>query len=503
MSAVYTIFTSPNHPLVPGHLPTLIVTPHGRPMQTLYTYLHTNSNTENYLLTPSEGGDLCVAKLFPPDQSGSLRSARSSGGSGVQVRCEASRGLSWRIQQTGIQNPIYKLTLPNPESPEEEQPLFQISKPNPSAPFWSLFYFAYAGHLIPPKRVEFGRISKNAPEQGGGTRVSITGKNDEEKAVWKSIGEGNEDGVEWIVICAAMCVLDDEIVEAAEKAGFPPASGLAAGAKSRGNGSPPSMLAAPNMTQPSASGGLRIPSPHRTRVLPPLHLSTDLPRSASSNSLGQLHGPFAPSPQLPQAQVGYPTPPRNGPSPAGSRQTPPTQQQQPPPRSRPSSRGQSTPSAPDPSQNGYPPPPEVPQHYQQQQRATPPRQSQQQAPPPRGSSRGAAMLQPQPPPHAMPPPHEQFRQPIPHPQQSYAEQPPQQQPFPHSNGGQQQYYRPPPSAPMPPPQQQQPPSGQRRYYQLSDAPVQPRPVSGREGTTAAQMVQQQVEQRRLQKARGG
>jgi hypothetical protein len=35
LAAVYTIFTSPNHPLVPGHLPTLIVTPHGRPMQTL------------------------------------------------------------------------------------------------------------------------------------------------------------------------------------------------------------------------------------------------------------------------------------------------------------------------------------------------------------------------------------------------------------------------------------------------------------------------------------
>ncbi|BGO94864.1 hypothetical protein NBRC10512_002531 [Rhodotorula toruloides] len=497
MSAVYTIFTSPNHPLVPGHLPTLIVTPHGRPMQTLYTYLHTNSNTENFLLTPSEGGDLCVAKLFPPDQSGSLRSARASGGSGVQVRCEASRGLSWRIQQTGIQNPIYKLTLPNPENPEEEQPLFQISKPNPSAPFWSLFYFAYAGHLIPPKRVEFGRISKNVPEQGGGTRVSITGKTDEEKAVWKTIGEGNEDGVEWIVICAAMCVLDDEIVEAAEKAGIPPASGPAGGAKSRGNGSAPPMLAAPVPTSASTSGGLRPPSPHKARVLPPLHLSTDLPRSASSNSLGQLHGPFAPSPQLPQAQMGYPAPPRNGPSPSGSRQTPPTQQQQPPPRSRPSSRGQSVPPPPDSSQNGYPPPPELPQHYQQQQqqRATPP-QPQQQAPPPRGSSRGVPMPQPQPPSQPMPHPHEQYRQPSSHPQQPYTHPPQPQQTYQHPNGSQQQYYQ-------PPPQQQQPPPDQRRYYQLSDAPVPPRPVSGGGGTAAARMVQQQVEQRRLQKARGG
>jgi hypothetical protein len=34
------------------------------------------------------------------------------------------------------------------------------------------------------------------------TRVAITGRTDEEKAVWKSIGDGNEDGVEWIVLCA-------------------------------------------------------------------------------------------------------------------------------------------------------------------------------------------------------------------------------------------------------------------------------------------------------------
>ena len=120
------------------------------------------------------------------------------------------------------QNPVYKLLLPNPDQPQSDQPLFQISKPNPNAPYWSMFYFAYAGHLIPPKRVEFGRISKNPAEAGGGTRVAITGRTDEEKAVWKSIGDGNEDGVEWIVLCAALAVLDDEIVAAAEKAGFPP-----------------------------------------------------------------------------------------------------------------------------------------------------------------------------------------------------------------------------------------------------------------------------------------
>lgn len=34
-AAVYSIFTSPHHPPVPDHLPTLIVTPHGRPQQVL------------------------------------------------------------------------------------------------------------------------------------------------------------------------------------------------------------------------------------------------------------------------------------------------------------------------------------------------------------------------------------------------------------------------------------------------------------------------------------
>ncbi|KPV72574.1 uncharacterized protein RHOBADRAFT_3201, partial [Rhodotorula graminis WP1] len=177
-------------------------------------------------------GDLCVAKLYPPDSSGSLRGAggggASSSGHGAaaapSVRCEAGRGLSWRVVQTGIQNPVYKILLPNPDMPGEDQPLFQVSKPNPNATFWTLTYFAYAGHLIPPKRVEFGRISKNGPEHGGGTRLAITGRNDEEKAVWASLGSGNEDAVEWLVVCAALVVLDDEIVFAA---------GAAAGGKMR------------------------------------------------------------------------------------------------------------------------------------------------------------------------------------------------------------------------------------------------------------------------------
>jgi len=29
LAAIYTVYTSPNHPSVPNHLPSLIVTPHG------------------------------------------------------------------------------------------------------------------------------------------------------------------------------------------------------------------------------------------------------------------------------------------------------------------------------------------------------------------------------------------------------------------------------------------------------------------------------------------
>jgi hypothetical protein len=59
-SAIYTVYTSPTHPPIPNHLPTLIVTPHGalclcaqdttvieflctgQPSNILYSYLHTN-----------------------------------------------------------------------------------------------------------------------------------------------------------------------------------------------------------------------------------------------------------------------------------------------------------------------------------------------------------------------------------------------------------------------------------------------------------------------------
>ncbi|KAI9446386.1 hypothetical protein H4582DRAFT_554683 [Lactarius indigo] len=225
MAAIYSVYTSPTHPPIPNHLPTLIVTPHGQPSNILYSYLHTNFNSENYLLTPSPQGDLCVAKLFPPRANNpAVKASASDPGHGSGhggapsrvVRCEASRNLKWSITNTGVISPIYKLALPSPDSPD--LPLFQISKPNPNAAFWSMFYFAYAGHNIPPKRIEFGKIQKNPPgPNGGGTRITISGKTPEEKAVWQTLGEGNEDCVEWVVLCAALNLLDDEIIKAAEK----------------------------------------------------------------------------------------------------------------------------------------------------------------------------------------------------------------------------------------------------------------------------------------------
>ena len=220
MSASYAIYTSPNHPLVAYHLPTLIVTPFGQPQHILYSYVHTNYNNESYLLTPSMMGELCVAKAIPPPGSRRLGGPPAPPTTERNVYCEASRNLRWTIINTGINAPVYKLTLPNPDMPGHDQPLFQISKPNPNDTWWTMFYFTYGGHQLPPKRIEFGRIQKNATASSGGgsgTRVTITGRTPEQQAVWHTLGEGNEDMVEWIVIFAALNLIDEEIVRAAAR----------------------------------------------------------------------------------------------------------------------------------------------------------------------------------------------------------------------------------------------------------------------------------------------
>lgn len=163
-------------------------------------------------------GDLCVTKAVPPPGSRRLGGPVPPMTQNRSVYCEASRNLRWTITNAGVSAPVYKLTLPNPDMPGNDQPLFQISKPNPNDLWWTMFYFTYGGHMIPPKRIEFGRIQKNAVAGNGGgagTRITISGRTPEEKAVWQTLGEGNEDMVEWIVLCAALNLIDEEIVKAA------------------------------------------------------------------------------------------------------------------------------------------------------------------------------------------------------------------------------------------------------------------------------------------------
>ncbi|KAI0345419.1 hypothetical protein BDW22DRAFT_1354351 [Trametopsis cervina] len=362
MAAIYTVYTSPTHPPIPNHLPTLIVTPHGQPANILYSYLHTNFNSENYLLTPSPQGDLCVAKLFPPRANATASKAsvsdpgHSASSSSKVVRCEASRNLKWTIANTGVISPIYKLSLPSPDS--ADLPLFQISKPNPNAAFWSMFYFAYAGHNIPPKRIEFGKIQKNPPgPNGGGTRISITGKTAEEKAVWQTLGEGNEDCVEWVVLCAALNLLDDEIIKAAEKNPPPPSASAPPqgvpngrpggpvalrdpGAQPQGpirTGSAPAGVPTGRGGGPPPQQGMMMPPPAgRGAPYPPQGYPAGGPRPPPGHGGPPPQGyPQGPPGQYPaQGPPGqYPPPGQRGPPPPGQyaqagRGGPPPQQQQ-------------------------------------------------------------------------------------------------------------------------------------------------------------------------------
>ncbi|RXK39655.1 hypothetical protein M231_03009 [Tremella mesenterica] len=294
---------------MPNHLPTLIVTPHGQPNSVLYTYLHTEENRVNYLLTPSPQGDLCVAKLFPPHHRSSTPNPHSK--SANVVRCEASRDLKWTIENTGVVSPIYKIVN------QDDTPLYQISKPNPNAEFWTMFYFKYAGHQIPPKRIEFGKVAKNPPEKGGGTRISITGKTEDEKQVWQTLGVGNEDCVEWVVCCACLNLLDDQILHAAEKKAHqnPPASSSAPASTAPRPPGPASTL---RPTVPRTHSG---PSPSRTPVGPGIASTVPVGIQANRNPpsfRGDARQVPPNRPGMPPpvgSQRGVPIPPRGSPAP--------------------------------------------------------------------------------------------------------------------------------------------------------------------------------------------
>lgn len=262
-----------------------------------------------------------MAKLFPPRPPASGKPNASDPGHGSAssrvVRCEASRNLKWSIANTGVMSPIYKLSLPSPDS--ADLPLFQISKPNPNATHWSMFYFAYAGHLIPPKRIEFGKIQKNPATSGGGTRISITGKTAEEKAVWQTLGEGNEDCVEWVVLCAALNLLDDEILKAAEKNGTPMSGPPPGGAvpPPAGRGMPPPMPSGPGggpgpvppSLRPGGGPGGPPASAQRMQRPPPNQMQSFPPPAGRGFPPNGMNGP--------------PPPGMNGPPPPGMMGGPP------------------------------------------------------------------------------------------------------------------------------------------------------------------------------------
>ena len=59
--------------------------------------------------------------------------------------------VSASLSLTYLDRPTYKCTLPADDTPggmADEQPLFQISKTNPQSPFWTLWYYAYAGRQL-------------------------------------------------------------------------------------------------------------------------------------------------------------------------------------------------------------------------------------------------------------------------------------------------------------------------------------------------------------------
>ncbi|WAR60970.1 hypothetical protein PtB15_13B221 [Puccinia triticina] len=413
MSANYAIYTSPSHQPIPDHLPTLIVTPQGKPQQVLYTYLHTNCNQENYLLTPSDQGDLCVAKLFPPKHTRKTQSSTGHPQSTADrsaIKCEASRNLKWTIRNEGIQNPVYKLTLPNPENPQIEQPLFQVSKPNPNCPWWTLFYFTYAGHLIPPKRIEFGKILKaqpNGSKSSGETKITVTGKTEEEKAVWRTLGEGNEDMVEWILVCAALNVLDEEISKAAE------AAGVQLSARPSATRAPPQTQQAPHpapqkphahQPQPQGhhpaprpgSGGSPIPSSQRAPAYHPQQ-QQQVRGPPASNGLppGAMHAPVAQ-----RGPVPAPTHPHHHPKPDHYN------------NDLPSSDLAYARAA--PARHPLPPPHSHPHHHPQQQQLPPrahpspqhyPQHQQHHPSPPRSNPLGPRQRHPSTPPTHPPPTH--------------------------------------------------------------------------------------------------
>lgn len=338
--------------------------------------------------------------------------------------------------------------------------------------------------LIPPKRIQFGHISKNIgpdgkPITGGGTRVTITGKTEDEKAVWKTLGEGNEDMVEWAVICAALHVLDDEIVKAAEKAGIR-------------IGVMPGAMRGPANRQTPPAGSMPRPQLHPTGQqpgrAPPLQSPPIIPNSRAPMPI--MNGHNAQMPQQQQLQ-------QRGPPPQQPQQRPPPQQQA--YSSHPQQQQQQQGSY--FAQHQQPGPPQQPQPRGNSLPA-PPAQMPQQRPPP-SSHMGGQMPHPMQAssmpsragslpsmPNGIP---QSQSMPIPLPGPSNLRGQPQngqysQQSFPQQPNGR----GPPPNQAAYPPRHNMsgPPDGQRtRLHSNNGAPRQPLPMSPDQRSPPVQMTQ--------------
>lgn len=306
--------------------------------------------------------------------------------------------------------------------------------------------------LIPPKRIQFGHISKSVtpdgkPVTGGGTRVTITGKSDDEKAVWKTLGDGNEDMVEWAVICAALHVLDDEIVKAAEAAGI--RIGVLPGSNLKS--------AHHSSTPPPMPNGIQRPQLHPTGVSQTraANIPQEMARSPPQGMPMPLLNGRRPPPPPQQQQNGNQDP-------RLMQQDPRMQQQGPPPMQR--------------------PPPQMQMQSPQMQMPPP----QQRGMPPPGSQHGSPMVPIVPPPRQhIPFPGDMRSPPIggsstPHQPQQLPlrqQQPPMQQgpppPGPQGDGRARLLSRNGPRPQMPPQQEQLPPP-QQQQGPLSP-PYNPRP----------------------------
>lgn len=102
-------------------------------------------------------------------------------------------------------------------------------------------------------------------------KITITGKSKEEKAVWQTLGDGNEDAVEWVVLCTVLNLLDDQIKKSpSEIPIMQPQSHMN------------------NMVKPQATTMPRPPI--RDPLVQRLHIGNNIPQLGPINNGGKISG---------------------------------------------------------------------------------------------------------------------------------------------------------------------------------------------------------------------